>query len=194
LAESTVTETYVSTDVETDGPIPGPHSLLSFASAAYTADKILLDTFAANLETLPEAAPHPETMRWWQQQPQAWAACRENLQSPEAALKNYLAWLKRLPGRPVFVAYPAAVDFMFVCWYLHRFTGENPFSHSALDIKTYAMAMLKRGYRDSARSALPRRWFDDLPHTHRALDDAIEQGALFCNMLVEHTRAGQSGP
>jgi hypothetical protein len=24
-----------------------------------------------------------------------------------------------------------------------------------------------------------------LPHTHRALDDALEQGALFCNMLAE---------
>jgi hypothetical protein len=32
---------------------------------------------------------------------------------------------------------------------------------------------------------MPRRWFDDHPHTHRALDDAIEQGALFCNMLAE---------
>jgi hypothetical protein len=25
-------EIYVSTDVEADGPIPGPHSMLSFAS------------------------------------------------------------------------------------------------------------------------------------------------------------------
>ena len=31
-------EIYVSTDVEADGPIPGPHSMLSFASAAYTED------------------------------------------------------------------------------------------------------------------------------------------------------------
>jgi hypothetical protein len=30
---------------------------------------------------------------------------------------------------------------------------------------------------------LPKEWFDDLPHTHVALDDALEQGALFCNML-----------
>ena len=34
-------EIYVSTDVETDGPIPGPHSMLSFASAAYTPDRSL---------------------------------------------------------------------------------------------------------------------------------------------------------
>ncbi len=31
-------EIYVSTDVESDGPIPGPHPLLSFAFAAYTPD------------------------------------------------------------------------------------------------------------------------------------------------------------
>ena len=37
-----VPEIYISTDVETDGPIPGPHSMLSFASAAYTADKRLV--------------------------------------------------------------------------------------------------------------------------------------------------------
>jgi len=35
-----------------------------------------------------------------------------------------------------------------------------------------------------------RRWFDPLPHRHVALDDAIEQGALFCNMLRENLAAG----
>lgn len=68
----------MSTDVETDGPIPGPHSMLSFASAAYSRDKTLV-------------------------------------------------------------------------------------------------------------SNMPKRWFDELPHTHVALDDAIGQGALFCNMLRENT-------
>lgn len=179
-------EVYVSTDVETDGPIPGPHSMLSFASAAYLSNKELVGTFEANLETLPGATGHPETMAWWSTEPEAWAASRENLQPPEAAMQKYLAWLKGLPGRPVFVAYPAAFDFMFVAWYLHHFTGENPFSHSALDIKSYAMAMLKKGYRDTAKSTMPKRWFDDLPHTHRALDDALGQGALFCNMLAEN--------
>jgi hypothetical protein len=32
---------------------------------------------------------------------------------------------------------------------------------------------------------MPKHWFDDHPHTHVALDDAIEQGALFCNMLKD---------
>src|SRR5215470_5598450 len=74
--ETTMPEVYVSTDIETDGPIPGPNSLLSFASAAYLADKTLVDTFAANLETLPGAEADPATMAWWQQHPEAWAATR----------------------------------------------------------------------------------------------------------------------
>jgi hypothetical protein len=59
-----MSEIYVSTDVETDGPIPGPHSMLSVGSAAYTADKRLVATFEANLHTLPDARGAPETMAW----------------------------------------------------------------------------------------------------------------------------------
>ena len=179
-------EIYVSTDVETDGPIPGPHSMLSFASAAYRADKTLIGTFAANLETLPGASGHPDTMSWWQTQPVAWAAARRDPQDPAQAMPDYVAWLKQLPGPPVFVAYPAGFDFLFVYWYLIRFAGESPFSFSALDVKTFAMALLKKEYRQSVKRNMPARWFDPLPHTHLALDDAIEQGALFCNMLAEN--------
>ncbi|NJM40318.1 MAG: hypothetical protein HC853_05915 [Anaerolineae bacterium] len=104
-------EIYISTDVETDGPIPGPHSMLSFGSAAFRADKTLLSTFSAYLETLPGATGHRDTMAWCQTQPDAWESTKPNM---------------------------------------------------------------------------PKRWLDaGLPHTHTALDDAIEQGALFCNMLVE---------
>jgi DNA polymerase III alpha subunit (gram-positive type) len=125
-------------------------------------------------------------MAWWSQHPEAWAAARSNPEDPAAAMRRYVAWLKQLPGRPVFVAYPAAFDFLFVYWYLIRFTGESPFSFSALDIKTYAMALLKIEYREAVKRNMPKRWFDPLKHTHQALDDAIEQGALFCNMLAEN--------
>ena len=106
-----------------------------------------------------------------------------NCHAPETAIPNYVAWLKALPDMPVFVGYPAAYDFMFVYWYLMRFAGESPFSHSALDMKTLAMALLKTNYLGATKRNMPKSWFDKLTHTHVALDDAIEQGALFCNML-----------
>lgn len=177
-------EIYVSTDVEADGPIPGRNSMLSFGSAAYTADKQLIGTFTANLDQLPEATPDLKTLAWWKGQPEAWAACRENPRGPSVVMAEYFFWLKKLPGKPVFVGYPVAYDFMFVYWYLMRFVGESPFSHSALDIKTLAMAVLKCDYREANKKKMPREWFDPLPHTHKALDDAIEQGALFCNILA----------
>jgi hypothetical protein len=180
-----VAEVYVSTDVETDGPIPGPYSMLSFASAAYTADKTLLGTFSANLETLPGASGDPKTMAWWEGHPEAWAATRSGVQDPAIALPAYAEWVERLPGKPVFVAYPAGFDFLFVYWYLIRFAGRSPFSFSALDMKTFAMALLKCDYREAVKRNMPKSWFDPQPHTHVALDDAIEQGALFCNMLSE---------
>ena len=177
-------EVYVSTDVETDGPVAGRHSMLSLGSAAFAADKTLLGTFSANLETLPGSTPDPRTTAWWATQPEAWAACRRDLEAPRAAMTRYVAWLETLGGRPVFVAYPSAFDFPFVYWYLAEFVGRNPFGYSAIDIKTYAMALLRRPYRACGKQSMPTEWLDPLPHTHVALDDALEQGRLFCNMLA----------
>jgi len=179
-------EIYVSTDVEADGPIPGPHSMLSFASAAYFKNKTLISTFSANLETLPGAEAHPNTLLWWKTQPEAWASCRQDTRPPGLVMKEYCIWLQSLPGRPVFVGYPASYDFMFVYWYLIQFTGKSPFSHSALDIKTYAMALLKKEYRESTKKNMPKHWLGTRKHSHIALDDALEQGAIFCSMLADN--------
>lgn len=66
--------TYVVTDIETDGPWPGPNSMRAFASVAATAEGIELSRFEAVLEPLPGAAPNPDTYAWFQTVPEAWAA------------------------------------------------------------------------------------------------------------------------
>jgi hypothetical protein len=181
-------EIYVSVDVESDGPIPGPNSMLSLGAAAFTEEGKLATTFEVNFETLPGAVGHPDTMAWWKTQPDAWAYCRANPQDPEKATKALYAWIEKLPGKPVFTAYPAGYDFLFGYWYLMRFVGKSPFSHSALDIKTFAMATMGGGYRDATKKNMPKRWFSNRPHTHKALDDAIEQGELFINILNENKK------
>jgi hypothetical protein len=181
-------EIYVSTDIESDGPIPGPHSMLSLGSVAFDHTGTELGCFSANLELLPDSAPHPDTQRFWESNPVAYAATRTDLQPPAAAMIQYSAWVRSLPGAPVFVAYPAGFDFTFVYWYLVKFTGHSPFSFSALDIKTYAMKSLGCGYRQATKRNWPRRWHSALPHTHQALDDAREQGQSFMKMLLERTK------
>jgi hypothetical protein len=177
-----VAEVYVSTDVESDGPIPGRFSMLSFASAAFDAGGTLLGTFSANLATLPDAIADPDTMAWWDRNPEAWRACRADPRDPAEVMTEYHDWLVALPGKPIFVGYPAAFDFMFVYWYLVRFAGRSPFSHSALDLKSYAMALLGTEFRGTSKRTMPRDWFGPSRHTHVALDDAIEQGHLWFAM------------
>lgn len=176
-------EIYVSTDIEADGPIPGPHSMLSFGSAAFLKDERPIATFTANLHTLPGALPDPKTTtEFWDKQPKAWEECRKNLQDPKQAMLNYVAWLESLPGPPVFVGYPATFDFMFVYWYLVYFTGKSPFSFSGMDIKSYASAKLRTPFRETTKRRMPEEWFPEAKHSHIALEDAIEQGILFMRM------------
>ncbi len=194
-------EVYVSTDVEADGPIPGPHSMLSFASAAFVVDRAertfeKVGDFSRNLVLLDGARPDPATREWWRKNAAAYEATRQQTVPPERAMPEYVAWLEGLEGRgearrrPVFVGYPASYDFMFVYWYLIRFAGSSPFSHSALDVKTLAMARLGCGFREVSKRTMPRRWFGPAPHTHVALDDAIEQGELFCRILLDDRGPG----
>lgn len=183
LGRMAAPEVYVSVDVETDGPLPGPNSMLSLGAAAFLADGTSVGTFEVNFETLPGAQPDPSTAAWWATQPEAWAACRVAPQDPVDGTKLFVAWVKTLPGSPVFVAYPAGFDFLFVYTYMIRFAGESPFSFSALDVKSFAMAVLGLPYRETTKRNMPKAWFSKRKHSHVALADAIGQGELFLQAL-----------
>lgn len=181
-------EIYISCDVETDGPIPGPNSMLSLGAAAFLEDGTMLDTWTRNFKTLPGSFGDPDTMRWWSTQPEAWAACRSDLVAPDEGMEGFHSWLTMLglKHKPVFVGYPAGFDFLFVYWYLMYFKGHSPFSFSALDVKSFAMCHLKTDYRRATKKNFPKAWFEGQPeHNHVALQDAIGQGMMFIKMLQE---------
>jgi hypothetical protein len=181
-------EIYVVTDVEADGPVPAIYSMRSLGSVAVTesGDRIGYHTF--NLLPLPEARTDPDTMAFWAQHPQAWQACNEMCQDPAVALPNYRDWLKSLPGEPVFVAYPAAYDFMFTAWYLHTFAGECPFGYSALCVKTLAMVYGGDGYLNSGSRVSKLLGRPSNPHV--AFPDAELEAEYFLELL-RRVRAGE---
>lgn len=177
-------EIYVSTDIESDGPIPGQNSMLSLGSAVFLPDSTMVSTFSANLLPLEGAVQDPLTMKWWMEHREALEAATTRARSPERVMKKYLTWLKDLPGNPVFVGYPTGFDFMFVYWYLIRFCKESPFGFSAIDMKTMAMTILGLPYRESTKKRFPKPWLENKSaHTHVAVEDAIEQGVIFCRIL-----------
>ena|ERR1700728_2815450 len=181
-------EVYVSVDIEANGPIPGDNSMLSLGAAAFSPDGNLLSTFSINLQETEGSTPNKDTMEWWDKNKKAYEASRQNTVDASQAIGQFVSWVNKLEGKPVFVGYPATYDFMFVYHYIIHFGYQSPFSFSALDIKTYAMAVLKTEYRQSTKKNMPKRWFSDDEHTHVAVEDAVEQGKLFCNMLKENTK------
>lgn len=181
---ATPRDIYLSVDVEADGPIPGPHSMLSIGAAAFDLDRQIIDTFAINLVPLVDASPHPDALAFWARNPDAYAASRTDPREPAEAMAAYRGFIESLPRRAIFVGYPAAFDFMWHHWYLHRFTGADPCGFAALDLKSYAAAILRTPFRQAAKRAFPPAWFAGAPpHEHVALFDAIGQGAMAINMI-----------
>jgi len=195
-------EIYFSVDIEADGPIPGPYSMLSLGAAAFRdGNENPIATFTTNLKALPGAGQDPKTMEFWAKHLTAWRAVREDPKDPAEAIPEFVRFVREVTSsdagaarggsvrrgghQPVFVAYPAGFDFTFVYWYLIRFAKTSPFSFSALDMRSFAMPLLKRPYRECTKKNFPQRWFPEAKHTHIALDDAIEQGIMFIRMKQE---------
>ena len=86
--------------------------------------------------------------------------------------------------RPVFVGWPMGYDWMFLQWYFHTFSEiGSPFQFgSALDMKTMVYVGTHRVLDELGKEKLPAELVPQRPHTHHALDDAVEQAELFQNL------------
>ena len=109
--------------------------MLSFGAAAFDLEaedpRKPVSTFTANLHTImgqdwPLCHQNREVMDWWAQNPEAWEACRKDLQEPSEAMPKFVEWIRGLPGHPVIIGYPVTYDFMWVYWYTVVF-GRNNF-------------------------------------------------------------------
>lgn len=176
--------TYISYDVETDGPIPGKHSMLSLGAVAFDEQGKELGSFQENFKHLTGAIEDPDTMEWWSRNQEAYEEATKDTVLCEAGMLRFKIWLQQFPKPWVGVAYPSGFDHTFLYWYSHMFLGYAVLGMSTLDIKSYATAVLKIPFKKTVKKNMPKEWFIGCgKHTHRAVDDAREQGELFLNML-----------
>ncbi|HEY2172100.1 MAG TPA: 3'-5' exoribonuclease [Candidatus Angelobacter sp.] len=182
---------YFSADVETDGPIPGPFSLLSFAfvfAGVFDGQRFMRPpsyehTFYSELKPISEHY-EPEALR-------INGLDRDRLciegKSPESAMTEAAGWIRKVAGnaKPILVAYPLSFDWSWLYWYFMRFSSEgSPFNHSqCFDIKTAFAIKANLPIAEAGRSKLFRSLRPDRKHTHHALEDAIEQAEIFANIF-----------
>lgn len=180
---------YISADVETDGPIPGEYSMLSFALAV--AGRYDGANFAVPVERpvfYTELKPISDRF-----DPEALTVNRLDRgqlllegADPEQAMQAAADWIATVAqdARPVLVAYPVAFDWSFLYWYFIRFAGESPFGFSScLDIRTLYQARALTTHDHASKAAMPEWLWPEHAHTHHAADDAVEQAELFANVF-----------
>ncbi|MCJ7703639.1 MAG: 3'-5' exonuclease [Anaerolineales bacterium] len=177
-------ETFISVDVETAGPNPGKYSLLSIGACLVFNPQ---EQFYVEIQPLNEAA----TAEALHISKLDLAELKERGQAPQEALARFSQWIRAVTpsgNQPVFVAFNAPFDWMFVNDYFHRYLGENPFGHKALDIKAYFMGMTGLSWHETGMGYLAKRYLKNQSLSHHALQDALDQAEIFRKMLAEDGR------
>jgi hypothetical protein len=175
-------ELYIAVDVEADGPIPGPYSMISLGMAVTGRDD--LTPFYTELRPISEQfVPQALTVsgldrdRLLREAPPA-----------EEAMRAAARWVNdlRRSGHPVFLAAPAVWDGMFLHWYFMRFTGTSPFgaTGSGIDLRSYWMGLTGCEWSGTRKDIIKRALgLAGLPHTHHAGEDAAELARVFGAVL-----------
>ena len=178
------TITWISVDIEADGPTQGVHSMRSLGMQAYTETGSPLSSFYRVLQPIKGGITDPKCMNeFWAVQPRAYAeAFDENKQVPIIQALNELRdWrFEELPkGKHFFLAKPVVYDGAWIMWYMNKYLGVpqiqwrwrdlNQFKE---DIKFFAGVPNKIQSRE-------KKIIQANPFNHHALYDAKEQGDVF---------------
>ena len=163
---------YIMMDVESDGPIPGDYSMISFG--AVLVNEKLDRTFYGKLKPIsdkwiPEALnisghTRNETM---------------NFEDPKKIMVEFKEWIsENSKGRPIFISDNNGFDWMFICWYFHYFLGENPFGFSSRRLSDLYCGIQKDTF---------AKWkhLRKTKHTHNPVDDAMGNAEVLWIMKNE---------
>ena len=175
-------EDYICVDVETAGPIPGAgeYSMLSIGACTIAAPQ---STFYIELK--------PINKNYTVESANVHKLSFERLMvegiAPKKALLRFEEWLKSVTTphkQPIFVAFNAAFDWMFINHYFIHYLGHNPFGHTALDIKAFYMGQAGVPWSQTSWRYIIPQYTEKPQLTHHALQDALDQAELFKKLLA----------
>jgi hypothetical protein len=193
-----VLDVYFSADVETDGPIPGPFSMLSFAivyAGSFDGERF---ERPADYKNFFYEELKPISSQFQEEALKVNGLDRDRLlkegRAPEAVMREAYRWVRNNCGRgnPVLVAYPLSFDWSWLYWYFIRFSHEgSPFGYSrCFDIKTALSVKGRIPICRAGRARLDPSLGSSRAHTHHAIGDAIEQAEIFANIFEWEGKGG----
>jgi hypothetical protein len=146
-------------DIESDGPIPGDFSMISFG--AVLVDDNLDKTFYGKLKPISE--------KWIPEALAVSGHSREetmDFDEPKLVMEKFSDWIKQnSKGQAVFISDNNGFDWMFICWYFHHFLDKNPFGHSSQNLGSLYKGLIKDTFKNFKHLRKTK-------HTHHPVDDA----------------------
>ncbi|MCC6147966.1 MAG: 3'-5' exonuclease [Anaerolineaceae bacterium] len=174
-------EFFIIVDIESAGPAPSKYAMLSIGACTLSQPRrtFYVELIPDRTLTEPEAMQiHGLSMQTLEQQGK----------SPDQALQLFIQWIQHVTPQgvvPIFTAFNAPFDWMFVNDYFHRYLGANPFGHAALDIKAFYMGLHGVQWRQTSHKAINAYYAIDHKLTHHALEDAVMEAELLEVILKE---------
>lgn len=163
---------WISVDIEADGPCPGLHSM--WAIGAVVVEPGFTRRFRIFIEDLPGAGRDPGAEKAVGHVRDAARARGEAFLVPQVAMAAFTNWLNPLERR-VFISDNNGFDWQFVNYYYHRFMGGNPFGHSSQNLGSLYKGLVKDSFKNFKHLRRTK-------HTHDPLDDALGNAEALLHM------------
>lgn len=146
-------------DVESDGPIPGPYSMVCFGAVKVDDD----------LETTFYGRTCPISENWNPEALKISGFSREqhlNFDDSSRVMLNFYNWLtENSKGRPVMLSDNIAYDWQWINYYFHTYLGKNPFGYSGRRIGDLYCGLVKDSF-------APWKHLRKTTHDHNPVNDA----------------------
>jgi DNA polymerase III epsilon subunit-like protein len=172
-------EFYIVVDIEASGPTPGLYAMLSLGAATLSDPP---ETYYAEFK--------PDKEKIDQESMDVHGLTFEHLEAngaaPKAALEAFAEWVAEVTppdSVPVFCAFNAPFDWMFVNDYFQRYLGYNPFGHKALDIKALYMGHTGTTWAETSHLAISKAFNQPESLSHHAREDALQEAQLLKAIL-----------
>lgn len=150
---------YIMVDIEADGPIPGPYSMISLGAVVVQPppQRTFYQTF------------YPISDQWIPQALAVSGMTREDTMKgtpPKIAILNFQTWLLSVTNKPKFISDNNGFDWQFVNWYFWTYSRGNPFGHSSTNLESLYKGLvtnLKLNFKHLRKTK----------HMHNPVDDAM---------------------
>ena len=187
MSDSLFDQRWIFLDIESDGPRPGDHSMLSCALVEmriYPDGVEEIANYYARIQPLSGAKQDKATMTWWKTQPDAWAEARRGpFETPEGWAQRAHHFVSTGETAPTIVSDLAAFDGAWLNYYFSRARViSSPIN--VIDTRSFMMGSWGLPKHKCGKNRWPKSWFPgDVVHDHNALNDARTLGRTFARAI-----------